>query len=351
MIANDGVWDVVRPFGRFLIRRSTIQDTQLLSLDFGGAESIWAAVPDKSAFLGDNISVLRCLAPQRRDIVLPSAEYADPDFDPNTKVAFPRWRRVALSPDGRHALLGLELLVLDRRDRVVKEVIPYFGALEAACFAGPLHAWCFAAAQIPYPYAFYNGHRQCAAELWGLETGQRQVRLLTGRFDVYSFVFRPGGRHFALGWQDRIELRDVTNGNVIRVLDKLPGQVAFSHNGQRLLAVDAAAGVRLFEVETGKQLSKWKVTKGTWGSFAVSPDGRQAASGDEDGTLRLWDADTGRELAHWRAHEAAVTALAFHPDGTTLVSGGGDGTVKLWNLPFIRKELAALGLDWRQGDE
>jgi WD40 repeat protein len=45
-------------------------------------------------------------------------------------------------------------------------------------------------------------------------------------------------------------------------------------------------------------------------------------------------------------HEAGVTALAFHPDGNTLVSGSKDGTLKPWNLPYIRKELAALGLDW-----
>jgi WD40 repeat protein len=79
---------------------------------------------------------------------------------------------------------------------------------------------------------------------------------------------------------------------------------------------------------------------------SLGPNGRHFASGDDDGTLRLWDADTGRELAHWQAHKAGLTALAFHPDGSTLISGASDGTLKVWNLPYIRKELAVLGLDW-----
>jgi WD40 repeat protein len=80
--------------------------------------------------------------------------------------------------------------------------------------------------------------------------------------------------------------------------------------------------------------------------FAPAPKEHWAAKGTVEGTIRLWDLATGRELVHWQGHEVEVTALAFDPDGEVLISGSREGTVKLWNLPYIRKELAALGLDW-----
>ena len=58
------------------------------------------------------------------------------------------------------------------------------------------------------------------------------------------------------------------------------------------------------------------------------------------------DVHSGKELARWQGHEAPISVLTFSPDGKFLVSGTRDGTIKLWDLPFIRKELAALGLDW-----
>ena len=41
-----------------------------------------------------------------------------------------------------------------------------------------------------------------------------------------------------------------------------------------------------------------------------------------------------------------VTALLFSKDGNTVYSGSQAGALKLWNLPYIRKELRELGLDW-----
>jgi WD40 repeat protein len=56
---------------------------------------------------------------------------------------------------------------------------------------------------------------------------------------------------------------------------------------------------------------------------------------DEDPrcSLRLWDLNTGKELKRFKGHTAPVLSLALSADGRFLVSGSGDGTMRLWEMP------------------
>jgi WD40 repeat protein len=144
-----------------------------------------------------------------------------------------------------------------------------------------------------------------------------------------------------------IDICDATTGKLDRTLcDRFVDHLVYSASGRHLLGVKADQYAILLDADSGALSAEWELKKGTWLSSAVSPDGRYVASGDEDGTLHLWDGVGGRELARWHAYEAGVTALTFCPEGNPLLSGGGDGALKLWDLPFLRKELAALGLEW-----
>jgi hypothetical protein len=67
-------------------------------------------------------------------------------------------------------------------------------------------------------------------------------------------------------------------------------------------------------------------------AVAVSPDGRRAVSASSDDTLKLWDLESGRELRTLEGHSDSVSAVAVSPDGRRAVSASWDHTLKLWDL-------------------
>lgn len=64
----------------------------------------------------------------------------------------------------------------------------------------------------------------------------------------------------------------------------------------------------------------------------LSPDGRRLVSGSRDRTIRVWDVETGRELHKLEDHRGAVTCLAFSRNGRWLVSGSEDRTIRVWDM-------------------
>jgi len=63
-------------------------------------------------------------------------------------------------------------------------------------------------------------------------------------------------------------------------------------------------------------------------------------SGSDDKTIKLWNVETGKEIRTLKGHDELVISVNFSPDGKTLVSGSYDKTIKLWNL----------GTDWGLSD-
>lgn len=55
-------------------------------------------------------------------------------------------------------------------------------------------------------------------------------------------------------------------------------------------------------------------------AMSLSLDGTRLATGDAQGTIRLWDVETLREVAVLGRHPGRVGGVLFHPDGRTLLS-------------------------------
>jgi WD40 repeat protein len=66
--------------------------------------------------------------------------------------------------------------------------------------------------------------------------------------------------------------------------------------------------------------------------ISFSPDGKILASASDEAIVRLWDVNSGKEIQTLKGHTSRVNRVSFSPDGKTLASASDDSTIILWNL-------------------
>jgi WD40 repeat protein len=213
----------------------------------------------------------------------------------------------------------------------------------------------------------------------GVEIGQFASRL---RF-YNQLAFAGDGRIILIGHESlsgTMNLVDPNGGQEPLLFKGRIGDefyaVSISPDSQRLISLDDAGIVRIWDARSGVEISHWYHAKSPtavndiiagyssndhvfiphsreydviirahetpplivknpfiWGlsSVAFSPDRKRTLSGGGDTCMRLWTSE-GDELFEY-PHETQVVKVAFSPDGHHALSGCWDGSVYLWELP------------------
>ena len=100
-----------------------------------------------------------------------------------------------------------------------------------------------------------------------------------------------------------------------------------------MLAVDtqknAQSGIRVWEIETGRQLLMESEFEAYWTrALAFSPTSDYLASGDESGDLRVWDISKSESVI-WETYPTGIQALAFSRNGEYLAVALWDATIQI----------------------
>ena len=185
----------------------------------------------------------------------------------------------------------------------------------------------------------------CSVRLWDVEN-KKEVAMSRYSMPVsYVVSFSSDGKSLTSGNYCTAQLWDVKEKKETAMLNLFPDayNVSFSPDGKLLATAEGwpDQSVRLWDMETQKEIAALKGHADVVFSVSFSPDGKLLASGSTDKTVRLWDIEKQKEIAVLRGHNSSVWSVCFGPDGKLLASGGGDSTVRIWDVEG-KKEIAVL---------
>ena len=168
--------------------------------------------------------------------------------------------------------------------------------------------------------------------LWDTRTGEL-TGSITNPFAVKALQFAGEDMIIAACGTD-IKLMDL-QGRHMRTFGGYTTEIWSIHYhqpSQRLVAGSYAKSIRIWDFNTGKNITTLHGHEKSCLPVRFSPLGDNIASGSLDRSVRIWNALTGNKLYSFSDHTGIVNSVRFAPGGRFFASVSDDQTVRLWQL-------------------
>jgi serine/threonine protein kinase/WD40 repeat protein len=176
--------------------------------------------------------------------------------------------------------------------------------------------------------------------VWRVADGQLALRDQPRRCGTHAFS--PDGRELAVGQHEWVLFFDLETGREVRRwrLTAMATTLAFHPDNRKLAVGSVDLGVvSVYDVASGARLTDLPL--GVLGNQVVAwhPGGERLAVAGSDPRIQIWNVAAKRRVATLSGHANVVTELTFHPQGDLLASYSWDGDLRLWDPPTGRPLL------------
>jgi WD40 repeat protein len=118
--------------------------------------------------------------------------------------------------------------------------------------------------------------------------------------------------------------------------------IAFSPDSKKLASAGRDKNVKVWSLETGKELGSFKVGVQQINALGWSGDGKKLVVGDSALSVQVIDAETGKVLEQL-AHPDTISQLALQPDGAAVAVTGVTDVGAVYELPGGKKRFEFRG--------
>ena len=122
------------------------------------------------------------------------------------------------------------------------------------------------------------------------------------------------------------------------------GSGAFSPDGQRLLLSSPDKVVRVLDIESGEEVTRWQIGSGDSRiAPQFSPDGALVMASSSNRAVGLWETESGKPLDLFLSRPSQVQYAWFRPDGRQIVTVARDGAARVWDAQSGQQILVLRG--------
>lgn len=161
------------------------------------------------------------------------------------------------------------------------------------------------------------------ARLWDLRTGRELRRFCHAKGHyVWCICLLPGKAEFLTASGNKCVTRwNADSGKILRKYRHagMVFRLAIDGGAKRLAAVDDKNLCVLWDLETGKEIRRFKGHKDSVYTVQFTRDDKVLITGSGDDTIRFWDVETGSQKRRLASKLGSVYTLAPSPDKSRLL--------------------------------